>query len=63
MSDLEIHMVPRNLYYHEVAYVRGLEAENERLKAALKEVVEALDGRVHSLAALAALDNARRLSN
>jgi chloramphenicol 3-O-phosphotransferase len=23
--------VPRDLYYHEVAYVRGLEADNERL--------------------------------
>jgi hypothetical protein len=30
-EDLKIVMVPRELYYHEVAYVRGLEVENERL--------------------------------
>lgn len=26
MADLELTTVPRDLYYHEVAYVRGLEA-------------------------------------
>lgn len=26
MSDLEVVVVPKNLYYHEVAYVRRLEA-------------------------------------
>jgi hypothetical protein len=32
MSDpLKLTTVPRDLYYHEIAYVRGLEAENERL--------------------------------
>jgi hypothetical protein len=34
----------------------------EQQRATLKEVVDALDGRVHSRAALAALDNARKLS-
>jgi superfamily II RNA helicase len=29
--------VPRDLYYHEVAYVRGLEADNERLRAIIKD--------------------------
>jgi chromosome segregation ATPase len=33
MTDkLKIVTVPRELYYHEVAYVRGLEAEIERLR-------------------------------
>lgn len=26
MADIELTTVPRDLYYHEVAYVRGLEA-------------------------------------
>ena len=26
MRDLQIEVIPRELYYHEVAYVRGLEA-------------------------------------
>jgi RNase adaptor protein for sRNA GlmZ degradation len=33
MSDIEITMVPKDLYYHEVAYVRGLEARNAELVA------------------------------
>ncbi len=36
MSDIEITVVPKDLYYHEVAYVRGLEAQNADLMAALK---------------------------
>ena len=37
MSDkLEIVMVPKELYYHEVAYVRGLEKRIEALEAALR---------------------------
>lgn len=35
MSDIEVTVVPRELYYHEVAYVRGLEARNAELVAAL----------------------------
>jgi hypothetical protein len=41
VTDLKIVMAPRELYYHEVAYVRGLEAEIERLRA-IAENVEAL---------------------
>ena len=37
MSDVQIMMVPKDLYYHEVAYVRGLEKKNAELVAALKE--------------------------
>jgi hypothetical protein len=33
MSDIEITMVPKDLYYHEVAYVRGLEKKNAELVA------------------------------
>jgi len=33
MSEPEIVVVPRDLYYHEVAYVRGLEKEIERLRS------------------------------
>ncbi len=27
MSDLEVHLVPKDLYYHEVVYVRRLEVK------------------------------------
>ena len=37
MSDVQIMMVPKDLYYHEVAYVRGLEKKNAELAAALAE--------------------------
>ena len=37
-DDLKIVTVPRELYYHEIAYVRGLEADNERLRDALKAI-------------------------
>jgi hypothetical protein len=37
MTDVQVTMVPRELYYHEVAYVRGLEKANAELVAALKE--------------------------
>ena len=41
MSDIEAVVVPKELYYHEVAYVRGLEAEiadlNHRLDIAAEE--------------------------
>jgi hypothetical protein len=36
--DLEIHVIPKRFYYHEVAYVRGLEAEIKQLRAALEEI-------------------------
>jgi hypothetical protein len=42
MSDIEITMVPKYLFYHEVAYVRGLEKKNAELVAALEEAREAL---------------------
>jgi len=35
MTDPTLVTVPRDLYYHEVAYVRGLEADNKRLRAAI----------------------------
>jgi hypothetical protein len=38
MSDLEIHMVPRDLYYHETKYVRDLEAKVERMRTALEKI-------------------------
>lgn len=38
MAELKLVVVPRDLYYHEVAYVRGLEAEIERLRAAVSYV-------------------------
>lgn len=41
MSDLKITLVPRELYYHEVAYVRGLEAINAELRNAFEEIAEA----------------------
>ena len=38
MSDnLQIVVVPKELYYHEVAYVRGLEKRIEALEAALRD--------------------------
>jgi Ni,Fe-hydrogenase III large subunit len=37
MSEPTLTTVPRDLYYHEVAYVRSLETEIERLRAALEE--------------------------
>ena len=43
MSDnLQIVMVPKELYYHEVAYVRGLEKRIEALEAALRLAEEVL---------------------
>jgi hypothetical protein len=35
-DDLKVVLVPRELYYHEVAYVRGLEVDNKRLREAVK---------------------------
>ena len=35
MSDLELHLVPKELYYHEIAYVRGLETQIAELKKEL----------------------------
>jgi hypothetical protein len=46
-DDLKIVTVPRELYYHEVAYVRGLEADNKRLRddnAKLIAVLETIAG-------------------
>jgi hypothetical protein len=37
MTDLKIVVVPKELYYHEVAYVRGLETAARAMLAALKE--------------------------
>lgn len=37
-EDLKIVVVPKELYYHEVAYVRGLETAARAMLAALKEV-------------------------
>ena len=43
MSDnLQIVAVPKELYYHEVAYVRGLEKRIEALEAALRLAEEVL---------------------
>ena len=42
MADLEIHMVPKNLYYQEADYVRGLANEIDRLRAVNAALVEAL---------------------
>lgn len=38
MTDLKIVTVPRDLYYHEVDYVRGLEAAARAMLAALRKV-------------------------
>ena len=43
MSGLEIHAIPRDLYYHEVAYVRELEASKAELLAALKRALFVLE--------------------
>ena len=40
MNDVEVTMVPKDLYYHEVAYVRGLEKKNAELVAALNDIVD-----------------------
>ena len=42
MSDLEVTLVPKELYYHEVAYVRGLEKEIATLRARVAELEAAL---------------------
>jgi hypothetical protein len=39
MSELELHLVPKELYYHEVAYVRGLEAQIAAKDVALTRIV------------------------
>jgi hypothetical protein len=56
-DDLEIVTVPRELYYHEVAYVRGLEADNERMKAAISYVRMRSQ---HACEILNEFDNTRR---
>jgi hypothetical protein len=38
MTDLKIVLVPKELYYHEVNYVRGLETAARTMLAALKEI-------------------------
>lgn len=43
MSDVQVTTVPKELYYHEVAYVRGLEARNAELVAALEGIIKAND--------------------
>ena len=42
MNDLKLDVVPRDLYYHEVEYVRKLEFELSRLRAEKDKLVEAL---------------------
>ena len=42
MADLEIHMVPKNLYYQEADYVRGLANEIDRLRRVNADLVNAL---------------------
>ena len=37
-KDLEITTVPKELYYHEVAYVRGLGKRIEALETALHKI-------------------------
>lgn len=37
-NNLRIDIIPRDLYYHEVAYVRGLEKRIEVLEAALRSI-------------------------
>jgi BMFP domain-containing protein YqiC len=62
MSDeLRIDMVPRELYYHEKAYVRGLEARIEELETALRTLVKyAPDDRSALTARIEALEAALR---
>jgi hypothetical protein len=45
MTELKVVVVPKELYYHEVAYVRGLEAEIERLRKETQHLREALERR------------------
>jgi len=49
MSELEIHAVPKNLYYHEVAYVRGLKARAEKAERERDEVITAANARIAEL--------------
>ena len=42
MADLEIHMVPKNLYYQEADYVRGLANEIDRLRRVNAELLDVL---------------------
>lgn len=37
-NNLRIDVIPRDLYYHEVAYVRGLEKRIDALEAALRSI-------------------------
>jgi hypothetical protein len=41
MDEPTVVVVPKELYYHEVAYVRALEAENRALKEVLKTLANA----------------------
>jgi hypothetical protein len=49
MSDIEITMVQKDLYYHEVAYVRGLEARNAELVAERDKIKRQLAGAIKML--------------
>ena len=56
MSDnLQIVAVPKELYYHEVAYVRGLEKRIEALEAALREIAKGsfIDGTAYDATRIA----------
>lgn len=39
-GEPELTMIPRDLYYHEVTYVRGLEADNERLRELIRDALD-----------------------
>jgi len=44
MTDLKIATVPRDLYYHEVAYVRGLETKRDELVAICERIRDGIIG-------------------
>jgi hypothetical protein len=55
-EDLKIVVVPKELYYHEVAYVRGLETAARAMLAALHESAMANEKAFHDLAIYAGVD-------
>jgi hypothetical protein len=44
MADIKAVVVPKELYYHEAAYVRGLETAARATLASLVEMVECYGG-------------------
>ena len=59
MSDPEIVTVPRELYYHEVAYVRGLEAQLATAMAKIDEMDRLLTAAYHDEAVAKAASRAQ----